>query len=125
MNPFEMPSRRDLLTSIGKVGGAAALYQAITVLGHAQPTQFQGPPKLSGAKAGASVIILGAGLAGMAAAYEPGSSRYKGRKCQFTTRVGRSDQPPQTFASDRSGRWNAPKRTFKKASNIGCAASRA
>ena len=56
-------TRRDLLTMIGKVGGGAALYQAMTVMGHAAESQFTGPPGLSGAKPGASVLVLGAGPA--------------------------------------------------------------
>ena len=47
------PSRRELLTMIGKAGGALAMYQAMTALGHAAETQFTGPPALSGARKGA------------------------------------------------------------------------
>ena len=43
------PSRRELLTMIGKAGGAIAMYQAMTALGHAAETQFTGPPALTGA----------------------------------------------------------------------------
>ena len=63
-------TRRQLLTAIGMMGGTAALYQAMTTMGHAAETQFAGPPNLSGARAGASVLVLGAGLGGMLAAYE-------------------------------------------------------
>ena len=63
-------TRRDLLSMIGRAGGGLAMYQAMTALGHAAETQFSGPPALSGARAGASVLVLGAGLAGMLAAYE-------------------------------------------------------
>ena len=59
-------TRRQLLTAIGMVGGTAALYQAMTTMGHAAETQYKGPPDLSGARAGASVLVLGAGLAGHA-----------------------------------------------------------
>jgi monoamine oxidase len=37
-------------------------------LGHATETQFDGPPNLSGARTGASIVVLGGGLAGMLAA---------------------------------------------------------
>ncbi|RYE52105.1 MAG: flavin monoamine oxidase, partial [Rhizobiaceae bacterium] len=67
---FPAPTRRQLLTLIGKSAGVAAMYQAMTSMGHAAETQFSGPPQLSGAKRGASVIVLGAGLSGMLAAYE-------------------------------------------------------
>ncbi len=88
MYEFEMPSRRALLTAIGKAGGAAALYQAMTALGHAAPTQFSGPPKLSGAKSGAKVIILGSGLAGMLAAYEMQKAGYQVQILEFQNRPG-------------------------------------
>jgi geranylgeranyl reductase len=50
MTDSTAPSRRDLLTMIGKVGGTAAMYQAMTALGHAAETQFSGPPALAGAR---------------------------------------------------------------------------
>ena len=82
------PTRRQLLTMIGKAGGAMALYQAMTVLGHAAESQFSGPPKLSGAKPGASVLILGAGLAGMLAAYELTKAGYKVQILETQGRTG-------------------------------------
>uniref|UniRef100_UPI002619E9C9 NAD(P)-binding protein n=1 Tax=Novosphingobium sp. TaxID=1874826 RepID=UPI002619E9C9 len=87
-NPILPQTRRDLLTMIGKVGGGAALYQAMTVMGHAAESQFTGPPKLSGAKAGASVLVLGAGLAGMLAAYELTKAGYKVQILEFQNRAG-------------------------------------
>ncbi|RVT93831.1 flavin monoamine oxidase family protein [Sphingomonas crocodyli] len=83
-----VPSRRQLLTAIGKAGGAAALYHAMTAMGHAEPSQFRGPPKLSGAKKGASVLVLGAGLAGMLAAYELMKAGYKVRLLEYQNRPG-------------------------------------
>lgn len=88
MIEIEAPSRRELLTAIGKAGGAIALYQAMTALGHAAPTQFSGPPKLSGAKPGASVLILGSGLAGMVAAYEMMKAGYKVQILEYQDRPG-------------------------------------
>ena len=81
-------TRRELLTAIGMIGGSAALYQAMTTMGHAAESQFTSPPRLSGAKAGASVIILGAGLAGMLAAYELNKAGYKVRILEYQTRHG-------------------------------------
>src|SRR3954464_11429176 len=71
-------TRRQLLTAIGMMGGTAALYQAMTTMGHAAETQFKGPPDLSGGH-GATVLVLGAGLAGMLAAYELNKAGYKVR----------------------------------------------
>lgn len=82
------PTRRQLLSAIAMAGGTAALYQAMTTLGHAAETQFKGPPKLSGARDGASVIVLGAGLAGMLAAFELTKAGYKVRILEYQDRAG-------------------------------------
>jgi monoamine oxidase len=82
------PTRRQLLSAIGMIGGSAALYQAMTTMGHAAETQFHGPPNLSGAKPGASVIVLGAGLAGMLAAYELNKAGYSVRILEYQARAG-------------------------------------
>jgi monoamine oxidase len=81
-------TRRQLLTAIGLVGGASALYQAMTTMGHAAETQFAGPPQLAGARPGASVIVLGAGLAGMLAAYELSKAGYQVRILEYQARAG-------------------------------------
>ena len=73
----QAPTRRQLLHAIGLMGGTAAIYQMMTTFGHAAETRFPGPPNLSGARKGSSVIVLGAGLAGMLAAYELEKAGYK------------------------------------------------
>jgi monoamine oxidase len=88
MTEITTPSRRQLLTMIGKMGGAAAMYQAMTAMGHAAETQFTAPPVLTGAKPGASVVILGAGLAGMTAAYELEKAGYAVKIIEFQDRPG-------------------------------------
>ncbi|MDI1365907.1 MAG: flavin monoamine oxidase family protein [bacterium] len=82
------PTRRQLLSAIAAVGGTAALYQAMTSLGHAAETQFAGPPNLTGARQGASVIVLGAGLAGMLAAHELTKAGYKVQILEYQDRAG-------------------------------------
>ena len=62
--------RRDLLALIGTVAGSSAMYHAMTSLGFASESAYKGPVKLEGSAKGASVLILGAGLAGMTAALE-------------------------------------------------------
>ncbi|RVT95150.1 FAD-binding protein [Sphingomonas crocodyli] len=88
MDNFPAPTRRQLLTAIGKTAGVAALYQAMTALGHAAESQFDGPPNLQGAKKGASVVVLGAGLAGMLAAYELRKAGYKVTILEYQARAG-------------------------------------
>ena len=84
----QTPTRRQLLNAIGLIGGTSAVYAMMTTLGHAEETRFDGPPKLDGARKGASVIVLGAGLAGMLAAYELEKAGYKVRILEFQDRAG-------------------------------------
>src|SRR6202158_4558407 len=81
-------SRRDLLSLIGAVSGSAAMYHAMTSLGFASDSGYQGPIKLDGDPKGASVLILGAGLAGMTAALELRKAGYNVRILEFNSRAG-------------------------------------
>jgi monoamine oxidase len=81
-------TRRELLTMIGKVGGSVAMYQAMTALAYAAETQFTGPPNLRGAKPGSTVLVLGAGLAGMLAALELTKAGYKVQILEYQDRPG-------------------------------------
>src|ERR1700689_4857216 len=81
-------SRRDLLSLIGTVSGSAAMYHAMTSLGFASDSGYKGPIKLEGDPKGASVLILGAGLAGMTAALELRKAGYKVRLLEFNSRPG-------------------------------------
>ncbi|MGA2056164.1 MAG: flavin monoamine oxidase family protein [Bradyrhizobium sp.] len=82
------PSRRDLLSLIGAVSGSAAMYHAMTSLGFASDSGYKGPIKLDGDPKGASVLILGAGLAGMTAALELRKAGYKVQLLEFNNRAG-------------------------------------
>ncbi|WP_397417521.1 flavin monoamine oxidase family protein [Phenylobacterium sp.] len=84
----QVPTRRQLLHAIGLLGGTAAVYQMMTTFGHAAETRFPGPPNLSGARKGASVVVLGAGLAGLLAAYELEKAGYKVQILEFQDRAG-------------------------------------
>jgi len=88
INELAPQTRREWLTMIGRVGGGMAMYQAMTALGHAAETQFTGPPKLSGARPGSSVLVLGAGLAGLVAAYELSKAGYKVQLLEYQDRPG-------------------------------------
>jgi monoamine oxidase len=81
-------TRRQLLSTIGMLGGSALMYNMMTTLGYAAESQFKGPPNLSGARKGASVIVLGAGLAGMLAAYELTKAGYKVTVLEYQDRAG-------------------------------------
>ena len=67
---LQSPTRRQLLSMIGKTAGATAMYQAMTTLGFASESSFKETMDLKGAPPGASIIVLGAGLGGLTAAYE-------------------------------------------------------
>lgn len=64
------------------------MYQAMTSLGFAQGSSYAGPVDLSGAPKGASVLILGAGVAGMTAAYELRKAGYKVQVLEYGARPG-------------------------------------
>jgi monoamine oxidase len=82
------PSRRDLLRMIGVGAGASAMYHAMSSLGLAAESPYKGPVDLQGAPAGASVLILGAGMAGMSAAYELRNAGYQVQVLEFNSRAG-------------------------------------
>jgi monoamine oxidase len=82
------PTRRDLLSMIGVMGGASAMYLAMAELGHAQSTNFKGPAQLSRPPPGASVLILGSGWAGMVAALEMRDAGYKVQVLEYQDRPG-------------------------------------
>jgi monoamine oxidase len=81
-------SKRDLLTLIGRTAGASAMYMAMSSLGQAQESPFKGPVKLDGDPKGASVLILGAGVAGLVAALELSRAGYKVQVLEYNNRVG-------------------------------------
>lgn len=81
-------SRRDLLALIGKTAGAAAMYQAMTSLGFAAESDYRGELRLQGAPRGGHVLVLGAGLAGMTAAYELRKAGYKVQVLEYNAKAG-------------------------------------
>jgi monoamine oxidase len=81
-------SRRDLLSLIGAMAGSAAMYHAMTSLGFASESQYEGPIRLDGDPRGASVVILGAGLAGMTAALELRKAGYRVQVLEYNSRAG-------------------------------------
>jgi monoamine oxidase len=81
-------SRRNLLRMIGVTAGGAAMYQAMSTMGVTADSPYRGPIDLQGAPRGASVLVLGAGMAGMAAAYELRNAGYKVQVLEYNARAG-------------------------------------
>jgi monoamine oxidase len=81
-------TRRAFLGRIGTVSGAAAMYQAMTTLGFAAESSYSGPIQLKGAPRDSSILILGAGLAGLVAAYELSRAGYKVKVLEYNHRAG-------------------------------------
>jgi len=81
-------SKRDLLALIGRTAGATAMLMAMAPLGQAHASTFKGPIKLEGDPKGKSVVILGAGLAGMVSALELSRVGYRVQVLEFNPRVG-------------------------------------
>ncbi|HET9813821.1 MAG TPA: FAD-dependent oxidoreductase [Sphingomicrobium sp.] len=83
-------TRRALLEHIGTVGGLGAAYLAMETLGLAIPTpagaENFGLPRSSGS--GRSVVILGAGIAGLIAAYELKRAGYRVTVLEARDRIG-------------------------------------
>lgn len=80
--------KRDLLALIGRSAGASAMYLAMSSLGQAHASPFKGVPQLDGDTKGASVLILGAGVAGLVAALELRRAGYKVQVLEYNDRVG-------------------------------------
>jgi monoamine oxidase len=81
-------TRRDLLTLVGAAAGGSVMYQAMTSLGHAADTSYRGPIALDGDPRGASVLVLGAGLAGLVAALELRKAGYNVQVLEYSDRAG-------------------------------------
>ena len=85
-------TRRRFLEGIGLAGGSAALYETMTAMGLINiPEAWAGPPQLPpGSGVGKKVVILGAGIAGLTAAYELRNAGYHCQIIELTERAGGS-----------------------------------
>ncbi|HEX8055290.1 MAG TPA: FAD-dependent oxidoreductase, partial [Novosphingobium sp.] len=81
-------SKRDLLSLIGAAAGGTAMYMAMGAFDQAKASNFKGPIKLDGDAKGTSVLILGAGVAGMTSALELSRAGYKVQVLEYNDRVG-------------------------------------
>jgi monoamine oxidase len=83
-------TRRALLEQIGRVGGSGAAYVAMQTLGLVAPTPA-GAENFSlphGSGAARSVVILGAGIAGLISAYELQKAGYRVTVLEARDRIG-------------------------------------
>ena len=97
-------TRRRFLTRVAAAGGASLAYEAMSALGLlAAPSQSSFD--LTGRVSGVRVVILGAGLSGMTAAYELGKAGFDCRVLEararsggrvFTVRRGTASEEPGT-----------------------------
>jgi monoamine oxidase len=96
-------TRRRFLEMVGAAGGAAAVYETMVAMGLlATPKVFAGPPNTSGAPGkGKSVLVLGAGVAGLVAAYRLRQAQYSVTVIEATNRLG-----GRNFTVSTAGRDN-------------------
>jgi monoamine oxidase len=73
---------------IGMAAGSGASHAAMTAMGLTEPSTYAGPVKLPGDAKGATVLVLGAGLAGMVAALELRNAGYKVQVLEYNNRPG-------------------------------------
>ena len=81
-------SRRQLLVAIGNAGGGALMYQAMNSLGHAAESTYRAPPELGAAPAGTTVLVLGAGIAGLVSAFELRKAGYRVSVLEYNAKAG-------------------------------------
>ena len=83
-------SRRALVDLVGRIAGTAAAYSALNLMGLLPtPTAYAAPPQLApGSGKGKRVVILGAGIAGLTAAYRLSKAGYQCKILEARTRAG-------------------------------------
>ena len=81
-------TRRQLLRMVGMTAGSAVMYQAMSSLGLAAETNYKGRPQLGPAPKGASVLVLGAGIAGLVTALEMRKAGYQVQVLEYNAKAG-------------------------------------
>lgn len=84
-------SRRSFINLVGRAGGASAAYSTMVAMGLMRvPEAYAGPPQIAQRAGGASarVVIIGAGLAGMLAAWELSKAGFQVRVLEAQGRAG-------------------------------------
>jgi monoamine oxidase len=75
--PSAAKTRRQFLTQVGMVGGTGMVMAAMAAWGSSMASATEVPPDLRGSGKGKKIVILGAGHAGMTAAYEMSKLGYE------------------------------------------------
>jgi monoamine oxidase len=73
----EAMTRRSLIERLGLIGGAGLVMAGMEAFGYGIASASPAPPVLPGSGAGKSVVILGAGMAGLTAAHELSKAGWK------------------------------------------------
>ena len=81
-------SRRQLLSLIGRAAGGSAMYSAMSTLGLAQESPYRGARPLTGGRRDQTILVLGAGMAGLVAAYELRNAGYTVKVLDYNQRAG-------------------------------------
>jgi monoamine oxidase len=83
-------NRRTLLKLVGRAGGAAAVLTTMNAMGllHTKATANTRPNLIAQSGAGSTVVILGAGIAGLTAAYELSKAGYRCTVLEARDRAG-------------------------------------
>ena len=87
-NTQDMISRRELLSMIGKAAGGSAMYTAMNAMGFAAESPYAGRINLQGAPKGTTILVLGAGVAGLVAAFELRNAGYQVKVLEYNNRAG-------------------------------------
>jgi monoamine oxidase len=82
------PTRRMFLEHLAGVGGTPLLLAGMSALGFGIESRAATPPDLAGGGAGKSVVVLGAGVAGLTSAYELSKAGYHVTLLEARDRVG-------------------------------------
>ena len=90
MQDFESKGlkRRQWIKAIGAAAGSAVSYRAMAAIGVADRSDYAGPIKLQGTGKGTSVLVLGAGVAGLVAALELRAAGYKVTVLEYNPKAG-------------------------------------
>jgi monoamine oxidase len=108
-------SRREFLERVGVAGGAAAVYETMVALGMLRtPPAYAGAPRPQRLGGGKSVLVLGAGIAGLTAAFELLKAEYQVEILEAADRIGgrsftvrRNDVVEQSGFPDQTCRFDA------------------